>query len=167
MEKLIVALEEIFAPLMNLLRYSREYRDVLFPEWISNSSAENSALAEFRPDASTIKRFGSATNVQASETTEQSSITSTRDSEFILIRDSKSHSGRVLSSESMSIRARAKSRFILSWMPSFRVFSCLESVREEPILHLLKTALRLSRFMPKTSGFSTLNSVNSSAGSLK
>lgn len=166
-EKESVALSEIFAPLMNLEMYSRENRAVLFPEWISASSEENSALAEFSPRASTINLFGSAINVQASETTAQSSMTSTKDSEFIFTTELNSHAGRGFSSESISIKAREKSLFILSLSAIFKMFSCFSRVRDAPGLHLLKTAFKFERFTPSSSSFSSENSENKSEGILK
>ncbi len=156
--------EETLAPLMNFLRYSREYLAVEFAEWISISSEENSALALFRPAASTMNLSGVAVKVQASETTSQSSMTSTKESEFILTTDVKSHSGSSLSSMSTSTNANEKSRLTLSSMPSLSMLSARSKVNAAPGLHLLRMALKLSRLIPRSSSFSSSNSEKRSLG---
>lgn len=106
--------------------------------------------------------------VQASETTEQSSITSVSVSEFIFITDLNSHSGRFFSSASISINANEKSRFTLSRIPSFKLLSCFSKESVAPGLTLLKTALRFVRFTPKvSSSFSMSNSEKREFGILK
>ena len=152
---------------MNLLKYSSENLALLLSEYISISSLENSALAECKPLASTTNLFGSAVKVHASLTTRQSSTTSTKVCASILITLLNSQVGSSLSSPSTLIKASVKSLFILSFIVNFKVFSSLAIVKVLPNPHLLNTAFKLSRLIPKISSLSTSNCENSSAGMLK
>src|SRR3989344_3665522 len=108
---------------IKFLTGDKEFEALEFPEIILTSSLENSALAEFNPEASIINESGVELNVHESATIKQSSIASTKSLGNICICDKNSSFGGSLSSDSISIKASWKVLFTLSKISIFKVLS--------------------------------------------